>query len=248
MRSPIAGREKAMGELKTSGRCVTLKLIGRSILVILLLVLLVIVLYNDGLFEKSSSVDVIDRIAETGIAPWNFDANDPLLAKRKILIAAEINERTSKEVIYKLLYLDTLEKKPIDLYLLTTGGWTDATFAIIDVMCSISSPVNTLALGGCSSAGAMILACATGTRYSYPNSVIMIHSNLEESQEKHSSEIIDKNRIERFWKNSAKLPDHWFPLTGDKEYYLSAQEAKEFDIIDEIIEKTPHNGARTDNS
>jgi ATP-dependent Clp protease protease subunit len=231
-----------------SGKYINARLIGRSVLIILLLVLLVIVFWNDGLFQKSSSVDVIDRIAESGIAPWNFDANDPLLAQRKILIAAEINERTSKEVIYKLLYLDTVEKKAIDVYLLTTGGWTDATFAIIDVICSISSPVNTLALGGCSSAGAMILACGTGTRYSYPNSVIMIHSNLEESQEQHSTEMIDKNRIERFWKTSAKLPDHWFPLTGDKEYYLSAQEAKEFDIIDEIMEKTPHNGARTSNS
>ncbi|UCF85596.1 MAG: ATP-dependent Clp protease proteolytic subunit [Desulfobacteraceae bacterium] len=231
-----------------SGKYINARLIGRSVLIILLLVLLVIVFWNDGLFQKSSSVDVIDRIAESGIAPWNFDANDPLLAQRKILIAAEINERTSKEVIYKLLYLDTVEKKAIDVYLLTTGGWTDATFAIIDVICSISSPVNTLALGGCSSAGAMILACGTGTRYSYPNSVIMIHSNLEESQEQHSTEMIDKNRIERFWKTSAKLPDHWFPLTGDTEYYLSAQEAKEFDIIDEIMEKTPHNGARTSNS
>ena len=231
-----------------SGKYLTPGLIGGSILVTFLLVLSVIVFRTSGLFDKSSPVDVIDRIAETGIAPWHFDANDPLLAERKILIAAEINERTSREVIYKLLYLDGVEKKPIDVFLLTTGGWIDATFAIIDIIYSISSPVNTFALGGCSSAGAMILACATGTRYAYPNSLIMIHSNLEESQEPYSSEMLDTIRVERFWKASAKLPDHWFPLTGDKEYYLSAQEAREFDIIDEILESTSPDGDKRSGS
>jgi ATP-dependent Clp protease protease subunit len=231
-----------------SGKYINVRLIGISILVILPLVLLVIVFHNEGLFQRFLLGNVVDQVAESGVVPWNFDANDPLLAQRKILITTAINEITSKEIIYKLLYLDTLEKKPIDVYLLTNGGWTDSTFAIIDVICSISSPVNTLALGGCSSGGAMILSCGTGTRYSYPNSVIMIHSNDEESQEQYSSEMAEKNRTERFWKTSAKLPDHWFPLTEDKEYYLSAQEAKEFDIIDEIIEKTPHNGAGTRNS
>ena len=230
-----------------SRKYIKITLIGISMLIILSLVWSVNYFANKGLFQRFLLGNVVGLVVESGIAPWNFDPNDPLLAQRKILLTANVNKRSSKQVIYKLLYLDTLEKKPIDVYLLTDGGWTDATYAIIDVIRSISSPVNTFALGGCSSAGTMILACGTGTRYSYPNSVIMIHSNDEESQEQYSFEMLEKNRTERFWKTSAKLPDHWFPLTGEKEYYLTPQEAKEFDIVDEIIEKTPHNGTGTSN-
>jgi len=194
--------------------------------------------------ECSSDEGLADRIVETGIVPWHFDANDPLLAERKILISAEINERTSREVIYRLLHLEAVAKKPIHLYLLTTGGWTDEAFAIIDTMRSLASPVNTYALGGCSSAGAMVLAAATGTRFAFADSIIMVHSNNDPSEERYSLAKLDRDRIEQFWRMSARLPEEWFPLVGDQEYYLSPQEAKKMGIIDEIIQGRPHTETR----
>jgi ATP-dependent Clp protease protease subunit len=177
---------------------------------------------------------IADLLIETGVTAWSFDAKDPLLAQRVILVTTAINEKTAKEVIYKLFYLDAKDPgKPIDLYLRTEGGSLDDAFAIIDTIRSIKSPVNTYAIGGCSSAGTFILASGTGRRYAYPTTIIMVHTKSIKSSQCYSWETTDKIRVEKFWTEEAKLPNEWFPMK-DREYYLTAQQAVKFGIIDEI--------------
>ena len=99
----------------------------------------------------------------------------------------------------------------------------------------IQAPVNTWAIGGCYSAGALILAAGTAKRYATPNAVLMIHASLDEDAKRpYSYERLALERYERVWRERADLPDDWFPMVGGEEYYLSPQQALEFKLIDEI--------------
>lgn len=164
-------------------------------------------------------------------------ADDPLLLDRTILVTANINEYTAKDVAARLLYLNAADPhRPIDLYLSTQGGWVDSAFTIIDAMDLIEAPVNTWAIGGCYSAGALILAAGTGERYATPNAVLMIHASLDEDPKRpYSYERLALERYERVWRERTDLPDDWFPMVGGEEYYLSPQEALQFKLIDQIV-------------
>jgi ATP-dependent Clp protease protease subunit len=179
---------------------------------------------------------VIDELLASVPEEPSLRPDDPLITSRQILVTANINERTAKNVAARLLYMDALDhKRPIDLYLSTQGGWVDSAFTIIDTMQLIEAPVNTWAIGGCYSSGALILAAGTGRRFATPNAVLMIHASLdEESKESYSYERLALQRYERIWKRRAQLPDAWFPMIGGEEYYLSPQEALDFKLIDEI--------------
>jgi len=167
--------------------------------------------------------------------------DDPLLKNRTILVTSNINEDTAKQVAARLLYLNAVDPhRPIDLYLSTQGGWVDSAFTIIDAMNLIQAPVNTWAIGGCYSAGALILAAGTGRRYATPNTVLMIHASLDEdSKRPYSYERLALDRYERVWHERAQLPEEWFPMVGDEEYYLSPDQALQFKLIDEIVPAAP---------
>lgn len=173
-----------------------------------------------------------------GMIPEDDWQKNPLILQRKIVFTTNINPRSSKKLIEQLLYLDQEQKNmPIDLYIRTTGGWWTDAFAVHDAMRSLHSQVNVYAIGQCDSAGAVILAGATGHRYSFPNASIMVHANLSDSEEKFNWRGNERRRVESFWKTYAKLPGEWFPMTKDKEYYLTPEEALKYGIIDEIISK-----------
>ena len=191
---------------------------------------------DDALADPVSIAEpVIDEILSAVPAQLELRPDDPMIASRQILITENINERTSKDVVARLLYMNTLDPhRPIDLYLSTQGGWVDSAFTIIDAMQLIDAPVNTWAIGGCYSSGALILTAGTGRRYATPNAVIMIHASLDEdTKQSYSYERLALQRYERVWRRRAQLPDAWFPMVGGEEYYLSPQEALEFKMIDE---------------
>jgi len=182
---------------------------------------------------------VVDEYLSANPHVPELRADDPLLKSRKILITSNINEFTANEVAARLLYLGAADPhRPIDLYLSTEGGGGDSAFTIIDAMELIDAPVNTWAIGGCYSAGALILAAGTGRRYATADAVLMVHASLDEDTKRpYSYERLALQRYERVWREHAALPDDWFPLVGDEEYYLSAQEALQFRLIDEIADK-----------
>lgn len=179
---------------------------------------------------------IIDEIITSMPAELNLRADDPMILSRQIVVTESINERTAKDVVARLLYMNSLDPhRPIDLFLSTQGGWVDSAFTIIDAMQLIDAPVNTWAIGGCYSSGALILAAGTGRRYATPNAVLMIHASLDQAgKASYSYERLALQRYERIWRRRAALPEPWFPMVGGQEYYLSPQEALDFKLIDEI--------------
>ena len=187
--------------------------------------------YISGLLAE----DFAEQFSAEGIFYPPNDLDDPLLKDRKIIINASINEQTSKEVVRKLLYLNSIDKKtPIELYISTQGGWYDSAFAIIDAFHAIEAPVHTIGIGGCYSAGAVLMASGTGKRIAYPNTLFSIHiSHCENEDDRPYSQFPD--RVNGFLQKLTKLPANWFPLEAGRSYYLTASEAKKFGLIDSIM-------------
>lgn len=182
--------------------------------------------------------DVVNEIDDSTFMYRPLDKNDPLLLQREVHLIGDVGASSAARAIEGLRYLDAIVPgEPIDLYLTTWGGWPTYAFAIIDTMRLIDSPVNTIAIGMCNSAGAMILVGATGTRSATENVQIMIHVNDTESNDPFSSERISLDMTERLWQDRAALPEEWYPLTGERYYYLSAEQALEFGVIDAILAK-----------
>lgn len=183
---------------------------------------------------------MVDQHLEAGYEDPQPDPADPMLALRKIVITASINERTAKDVVTRLFLLDQRDPTtPIDLYISTQGGWTDSAFTISDAMRLVRAPVNTWAFGGCYSSGALLLISGTGRRYATEDAVIMVHANAPDSTEPFSGERLFRTRYERIWRQRSKVPSDWFPMTRDKVFYLSAPEALRFGLIDEVVSYDP---------
>jgi len=179
---------------------------------------------------------LVDAQIEAGFEEPRLDPADPLLAQRRIVITNAINERTAKDVVARLFHLDALDPAaPIDLYISTQGGWPDAAFAVVDAMRLIDAPVNTWALGGCYSAGAVILAGGTGRRYAMDDAIVMVHASFTDAPAPSLFDQLDQARYEGFWRRVADLPARWFPMNGEATYYLSADEALTFGIVDEVL-------------
>ncbi len=177
----------------------------------------------------------VDEHIEAGYQAPVIDPDDPVLALRKIIVTHALNERTAQDVVSRLFYLDARDPgRPIDLYLSTPGGWTISAFTIIDAMRLIKAPVNTWAIGGCYSGGAMVLAAGTGRRFATRDAILMVHANSA-SEDDNSFDRLDNQRIEEFWHAAARLPDKWFPMTGGEEYYMTAAEAQGYGLVDGIV-------------
>ena len=177
----------------------------------------------------------IDAQIDAGHDDPAWTPEDPLLRSRKVLLFHSVNSRTAKDVSAKLLYLNSIDPKaPIDLYISTQGGWVDNAFTIIDTMRTISAPVNTWAIGGCYSSGALILAAATGRRHATEDAVLMVHSNLDDSREAYTLPRLSRERYERVYKERTRLPADWYPMTDAKARYLSPKEALAFGLVDVV--------------
>ena len=180
--------------------------------------------------------DFSEYFVEQGLFYPPNDLDDPLLEGRKIVIGQGINEQNAKEVVRKLLYLNSKDPSlEIDLYVSTQGGWYDSAFTIIDTFNVISAPVNTICIGGCYSAGAMIVAAGTGKRVAYSHALFSIHIAYN-SQDLDMPYANRPDRVNAFLLDKAKLPEKWFPLEDDRSYYLSAVQAKEFALIDKVLQ------------
>ena len=144
---------------------------------------------------------MVDRHIEAGYEDPRLRPDDPLLASRTIVVTASINERTAKDVVSRLLYLNAVDAEtPIDLVIATPGGWSDSTFAIVDVIGLVDAPVNVTGVGGVYSGGAMILCAGTGRRAVTDGAIIMVHANESSSSEK--AKTLSRERDDRLWRRS----------------------------------------------
>jgi len=190
----------------------------------------------DGVADaRTVSSILVDELIEAGAVPGPSSPDEPLLERRVIVMSNALNEHSSKVLVEKLLLLAARDPdRPIDLYISSPGGWGGSAFFVVDAIRRIDAPVNTHAMGLCYSACAVILAASTGERTASADTLIMVHANLDDSTEPFSYDRLDRARYERLWREHAELPVDWFPMTRDVSYFLSAEEALDYGIIDRI--------------
>jgi ATP-dependent Clp protease, protease subunit len=177
----------------------------------------------------------------------SYDIYSRLLKDRIIMLGDEINDQVANSVIAQLLFLEADNpEKDISIYINSPGGSTTAGFAIFDTMEYIKPDISTICIGMAASFGAMLLLAGTkGKRYALPNSEIMIHQPLGGARGQATEIEISARRI-------LKLRDHVNQIisdrTGqqvekiekdtDRDYFMSAEEALEYGIIDKIITRS----------
>ena len=185
-------------------------------------------------------------IEQTNRGERAYDIYSRLLEDRIIFLTGEINDAVANTVVAQLVYLENKDPgKEISLYIHSPGGSVTAGMAIYDTMNFISCDVCTICIGMAASMGAFLLSSGTkGKRYSLPNSEIMIHQPLGGAQGQ-ASDI--KIQAEHILKIRSKMNKILSENTGksieqierdtDRDNYLSAEEAKEYGLIDRIITK-----------
>lgn len=189
-----------------------------------------------GALEYSDAELLVDRLTDAGIGASVLDPDDPLLAQRVVLVSEGMNERTARYVAERLIHLNGLDKRrPIELRLATSGGWLDAAFLIVDTMRSIDAPVNVTAVGGCYSAGTVVLAAATGERRATPGAMLSIHVNAYDPRGRYDVDTHELARFRDVYARYTDAPLAWFePGQADEQYYLDAEQALEIRLIDEV--------------
>lgn len=185
-------------------------------------------------------------IEETNRGERSYDIYSRLLNDRIIFLGEEVNSHTANLVVAQLLFLAHEDpKKDIYLYLNTPGGSVYDGLAIIDTMNYIEPDVQTIGIGLQASMGAMLLSSgAKGKRFALPNSRIMIHQPSSGTEGKITDQEIalregvylKKVLAEMFAKNTGKSVDQ-VTKDMDRDNWMSAEEAKKYGIIDDVIEK-----------
>jgi ATP-dependent Clp protease protease subunit len=180
--------------------------------------------------------DVVDLFVSAGVEFAASPVEAELLGQRKIVVGSDINGLATQRIVRMLLLLDAQDSsRPIDLYIRTEGGWIDDAFSIINVMQALKSPVNTHAIGGTHSSGAMILAAGTGVRYAYPFSSIMFHGGLCDVDSGRDEDRLDHQRLTAFWQRHARLPSEWLHSRQEKTCFLGPEEALKLGLVDQIL-------------
>jgi len=183
-------------------------------------------------------------VEETPKGERAYDIYSRLLTDRVVFLGEQVDSHTANLVVAQLLHLANEDpKKDIKLYINSPGGSVYDGLAIIDTMNYIKPDVQTIGIGLQASMGAMLLSCgAKGKRYVLPNSRIMIHQPSSGTEGKvtdqeitlRESIFIKKRLAEIFAKNTGKTVAQ-VEKDMDRDHWMSAEEAKEYGIIDEIL-------------
>lgn len=173
-----------------------------------------------------------------------YDIYSRLLKERIIFLAGPVNDTLANSVIAQMLFLASKDpKKDIQLYLNTPGGSVTAGLAIYDTMQYVKSPVSTVCVGMAASMGATLLAAGVkGKRFALPNSEILLHqvaggaTGAATEIEITAKQIIKiKERLNRILAKHTGQALKKIEKDTDRDFYLSAEEAKDYGIIDEVI-------------
>ncbi len=170
--------------------------------------------------------------------------DDMLLENRIVFLIGEISYARAAEVIMKMLYLDNLKRNSeISLYINSPGGSVDDTMAIYDTICFVSSPVATYCIGRAQSGAAVVLAAGTkGKRYALPHAKVMLHQPWggitgQAADIKIQAEEILKARtmINGILSKHTGQPIERIAAETERDRYMTADEAKEYGLIDEVL-------------
>jgi ATP-dependent Clp protease protease subunit len=174
---------------------------------------------------------------------------DRLYRERIIFIGRGINDGLANQIIAVMLYLDSEDStKPIYLYINSPGGSVTAGLAIFDTIRHIKSEVVTICVGLAASMGAFLLCAGTkGKRLALPNARIMIHQPLGGVQGRRQATDIEieakeilriKKQLNQIMSDCTGQPIEKIEKDTDRDYFMSPQEAKDYGLIDKVIEDT----------
>ncbi|MBQ6547133.1 MAG: ATP-dependent Clp endopeptidase proteolytic subunit ClpP [Bacilli bacterium] len=174
----------------------------------------------------------------------SYDIYSRLLKDRIIILNGEITDSTANVVIAELLYLDAESHEDINLFINSPGGSITAGMAIYDTMNYIKSKVSTICMGMAASMAAFLLSSGyKGKRLALPNSEIMIHQPLggvqgQATEIKIAAERILKlkTKINKILSKNTNQTIEKIEIDTERDYFLSAKEAKNYGLIDKIIE------------
>ena len=173
-----------------------------------------------------------------------YDIYSRLLKERIVFLAGPIDDVAANSIIAQMLFLASKEpKKDIQLYINTPGGSVTAGMAIYDTMQYVKPKISTVCIGLAASMGATLLAAGTkGKRFALPNSEIMLHQVAGGARgqateiEITAKQIIKiKERLNKILAKHTGQPPAKIEKDTDRDFYLSATEAKDYGIIDEVI-------------
>ena len=183
-------------------------------------------------------------VEQTGRGERSYDIYSRLLNDRIVFLADEVNDATATLVVAQLLYLEAQDPdKDICLYINSPGGSISAGMAIYDTMNFIKCDVSTICIGMAASMGAFLLAGgAKGKRFALPNADIMIHqpSGGAKGQATDIKIVADKilstkQKLNEILAANTGQPLDKIAVDTERDYYMSAEEAKEYGIIDNVI-------------
>lgn len=182
-------------------------------------------------------------ITKTNNKEYAYDLYSRLLQDRIIFLTGEIDDTISNIIISELLYLDNISHENIYLYINSPGGAITSGMGIYDTMRFIESKVITIGVGMCASMAAFLLSSGD-ERYVLPNAEVMIHQPLGGAQGqatdiKIAAERIIKlkEKLNRILSNNTHQPIEKIYEDTERDNFLSAKEAKEYGLIDDIIKK-----------
>ncbi|WP_099156890.1 ATP-dependent Clp endopeptidase proteolytic subunit ClpP [Virgibacillus ndiopensis] len=191
-----------------------------------------------------SAIPIPYVVEQTKHGERSYDIYSRLLKDRVIFLGSEINDAVANNIVAQLLFLEAEDSdKDISLYINSPGGSVSAGFAIYDTMQIIKPDVQTICTGLAASFGATILVAGTeGKRFALPNSEVMVHqphggakgqaSDIEISARR----IIQmRKRINEIFSERTGQPIEKVEKDTDRDHFMTAEEAKEYGIIDKII-------------
>jgi ATP-dependent Clp protease protease subunit len=184
-------------------------------------------------------------IEQTGRGERAYDIFSRLLKERIIFVGTPIDDEVANLIIAQMLFLAAEDsEKDINMYVNSPGGSVSSGLALYDTMQYLKTPITTICIGQAASFGAILLAAGTkGKRFALPNARIMIHQPLGGAQgqatdiEIQTKEILRMKKIlnEIMAKHSGQ-PIAKIEKDSDRDFYMSAQEALSYGIIDEVLD------------
>lgn len=199
--------------------------------------------YNNDI----QNIGLIPMVVEqSGRSERAYDIYSRLLKERVVFLIGEVNDQTANLIVAQLLFLESENpEKDISFYINSPGGSVSAGLAIFDTMRFIKPPVSTLCMGIAASMGAFLLAAGEkGKRYCLPNARVMIHQPLGGARgqasdiEIQAKEILFlKEHLNKILADNTGKDIEKIRQDTDRDYFLSAHEAKDYGLVDSVIEK-----------
>ena len=175
-----------------------------------------------------------------------YDIYSRLLRERIVFLGGPINDQVANIIVAQLLFLESQDsKKDIKLYINSPGGSVTAGLAIYDTMQYVKPDVSTICIGTAASMGAVLLvAGAKGKRYALPNAQVLLHQVMGGAEGQASDVAIaakhiinTKNLLNQILVKHTKQNKGKIEQDTDRDFYMSAKQAKDYGIIDQIINK-----------